>query len=103
MKICNKLNESMFSFTFLCKFSCICNFAIFVRIFIKFSPKCRTKKLGSFCSFFNWEGANVLPQIRPRKISALDGCTVEQESSLGLSLLLLSADHLCKTFLSSLI
>ena len=39
------------------------------------SPKCETKKLGmiytilgSFCSFFNWEGANIQPQIRPRKI-----------------------------------
>ena len=31
----------MFSFAFLCKFSCICNIAIFVRIFMKFSPKCR--------------------------------------------------------------
>ena len=42
---------------------------------MKFSPKCRTKKLGmintvlgSFCSFFNWEGTVIRPQIRPRKI-----------------------------------
>ena len=42
---------------------------------MKFSPKCRTKKLGiiyttlgSFCSFLNWEGADIRPQIRPRKI-----------------------------------
>ena len=42
---------------------------------MKFSPKCRTKKLGmictilgSFCSFLNWEGAAVWPQIRPGKI-----------------------------------
>ena len=42
---------------------------------MKFSPKCRTKKLGMiytilrrFCSFFNWEGAVIRPQIRPRKI-----------------------------------
>ena len=55
-------------------FSCICNFGIFVLIFLKFSPKCRTKKLsmihtilGSFCSFLNCEGADILPQIRPRK------------------------------------
>ena len=68
------MNENMFSFTFLCKFSCICNFAIFVQFFIKFSPKCKTKKLkwytlfsGSFCSFLNWEGADIRPQIRPRK------------------------------------
>ena len=27
--------------------------------------------LGSFCSFLNWEEANIRPQIRPRKISAL--------------------------------
>ena len=54
-------------FTFLCKFSCICNSAIFVRIFMKFSPKCRkSKKLGmiytilvSLCSFFNWIGPNI--------------------------------------------
>ena len=43
---------------------------------MKFSPKCRTKKfgiiytiLGSFCSFLNWEGAVIWPQIRPRKIA----------------------------------
>ena len=40
------VNENMFSFTLLCKFSCICNFAIFVRIFMNFSPNYRTKKLG---------------------------------------------------------
>ena len=41
---------------------------------MKFSPKCRTKKwgviytiLGSFCSFLNWEGTDILPQIRLRK------------------------------------
>ena len=40
-----------------------------------FSPKCRTKKLGmiytilgSFCFFFNWEGAQNWPHIRLRKI-----------------------------------
>ena len=27
--------------------------------------------LGSFCSFFNWEGASIRPQIRPRKIPDL--------------------------------
>ena len=50
--------------------------ALFVPIFMKFSPKCRTKKfgmiytiLGSFCSFFIWEGADIQPQIRPRKIT----------------------------------
>ena len=42
---------------------------------MKFSSKCRTKKLemkntilGSFYLFFNWEGANIRPQIRPWKI-----------------------------------
>ena len=42
---------------------------------MKFSPKCRTKKLGmvytifgSFCSFLNWEGADIRSQIRSRKI-----------------------------------
>ena len=46
---------------------------------MKFAPKCRTKKLGmiytilgSFCSFFNWEGVDILPQIRPRKIPGLN-------------------------------
>ena len=65
----------MFSFTFLCKFSCICNFGIFDQIFMKFSPKCRNKKLGmiytilgSLCSFLNWEETIIQPQIRPRKI-----------------------------------
>ena len=43
--------------------------------FMKCSPKCRSKKLGmiysileSFCSFLNWEGADIRHQIRPRKI-----------------------------------
>ena len=52
----------------------------FVLIFIKCSPKCRTKKLGmiytilgSFCSFFNWEGADIRPQARHSKIPV---CTV---------------------------
>ena len=42
---------------------------------MKFSPKCRTKKLGmiytflgSFCLFLIWERADIRPQIRPRKI-----------------------------------
>ena len=42
---------------------------------MKFSPKCRTRKLGkictslgSFCSFLNWEGADIRSQIRLRKI-----------------------------------
>ena len=30
------MNENMFSFTFLCKFSCICNFSTFVQIFMRF-------------------------------------------------------------------
>ena len=45
---------------------------------MKFAPKCRNKKLGmiytilgSFCSFLNWIGAIIRPQIRPRKIPAL--------------------------------
>ena len=73
------VNENMFSFTFLCKFSCICNFAIFDWIFIKFSPKSKSKKLGmiyiilgSFCSLLNWEEADIQPQFRPRKIPVYD-------------------------------
>ena len=45
-KLPKNVNENMFSFTFLCNFSCICNFGIFNRIFMKFSPKCKTLKLG---------------------------------------------------------
>ena len=33
------------------QYSCICNFSIFVKIFLKFSPKCRTKKLGIIYTF----------------------------------------------------
>ena len=49
--------------------------AISARIFMKFPPKCKTKKLGmiytilgSFCSLLNWKGADIWSQIRPRKI-----------------------------------
>ena len=45
---------------------------------MKFSPNYRTKKLGMiytilgfFCSFFNWEGADIQPQMRPREIPAI--------------------------------
>ena len=72
------VNENMFSFTFLCKFSCIYNSAIFVWTIMKFSPKCRTKKLGmiyiilgSVCLFLNWERADIWPQIRPWKIPGI--------------------------------
>ena len=41
---------------------------------MNFSPICRVKKLGmmstilgSFFSFLNWEGADIQPQIWPRK------------------------------------
>ena len=43
-KLHKNVNENMFSFTFLWNYSCICNFGIFVRILMKFSQKCRTKK-----------------------------------------------------------
>ena len=39
------INMYIISFSFLCKTSCICNLAIFVRIFMKFSPNYRTKKI----------------------------------------------------------
>ena len=42
---------------------------------MKFLPVCRSKKLGKIntilgrvCSFLNWEGGDVQPQIRPWKI-----------------------------------
>ena len=71
MKLCIKnVNENRFSFTFLCNISCNGYFAIFVRTFMKFSPRSRTKKLGiiytileSFYSFLNMEGADLLPPI----------------------------------------
>ena len=51
------------------QFSCNITFAIFVQIFMKFSPKCRTKKfgitftiLGSFYSFFNEKGSIIGPK-----------------------------------------
>ena len=63
-------NENLFSFAF----SCICNFAIFVWIFMKFSPNCRTWKvgmiytiLGSFCLFFNWERAVFMAPNQARE------------------------------------
>ena len=52
---------------------------------MKFSAKFRTKKLGmimiyttlgSFCSFLNWEGADIQPQISPRKIPAYPGIQI---------------------------
>ena len=53
----------------------ISNFAIFGLIFVKFSSKCRAKELGmlftilgSFCSYLDWEVADIQPQNRPRKI-----------------------------------
>ena len=69
--------KTCFHSHFYTNFHASANFAIFVQIIMKFSPKCRTKKLGiiytilgSFCSFFNCKGADIRPQIRPRKISA---------------------------------
>ena len=56
---------------------CLC---YFYQISMKFSPKCRSKKLGmtyiilgSFCSFLNWKGADIGPQIRPRKTPKYKG------------------------------
>ena len=50
-------------------------FSIFYRTVMKFSLKYKTNKfgmiytiLGNFCSFLNWEGAVIQPQIRPRNI-----------------------------------
>ena len=72
------MNENRFPFTYLCKFLCICNFAIFVQIFMKFSPKCRTKKLGMIntilervCSFLYpatkvWRGIMLYPSVSVR-------------------------------------
>ena len=45
-----------------------------VPLIMKFSPKCRTKKLGmiytilgSFCPFLNWEGVDIRPKSGLRK------------------------------------
>ena len=56
---------------------------------MNFSPKCYTMKLvminmifGSFCSFFNWEGADIQPQIRSRKISEIEQCYIYSEKTV---------------------
>ena len=60
---------------------------------MKFSPKYRTKKLGiiytilgSFCSFLNWEGAVIWPQIRPKKIPAYPGIQIRMFNEIFLFL-----------------
>ena len=72
MKTCFHSHENMFSFTFYANFH-----ASVTLVFMKFSWKCRTMSmklvmiytiLWSFCWFFNWEGAVIRSQIRPRKI-----------------------------------
>ena len=51
-----------------------------VRIFLKFSPRCRTKKLDymhyfeSFYSFLNWEGADIRPQSKSGLGKSLSFC-----------------------------
>ena len=61
-----------------------CNMAIFGRMFMKFSLMGRTSELGmfyailgSFYSFFSWEGADIRPQIRLRKIPVFFWSTFE--------------------------
>ena len=68
------VNKSMFSFTFLCKFSCICNFAIFVQIFMKFSPKCRTKNMGMINTILGSFGSFLIgkePLYGPKSMDTL--------------------------------
>ena len=69
----NMWMKTCFIHIFMQIFMLLCYFCF--RIFMKFSSKCRTKKLGmiytifgSFCLFYNWDGANIRPKIRPRKI-----------------------------------
>ena len=68
---------------------------------MKFSPKCRTKKLGmihtiwgSFCSFFNREGAVIQPKVRPRKIP-VPMVLYGLKYSYFISFLVSSIDNLC--------
>ena len=50
MKICKKnVNVNMFSFTFYANSHAS---VIFVRILLKFSPKCRTKEIGNDIHYF---------------------------------------------------
>ena len=71
-KLHKNVNKNMFPFTFLCNFhASVKFFGIFVPIFMEFSPKSRTKKLGmiytileSIFSFLNWEGADIRSQMK---------------------------------------
>ena len=47
------VNENMFSFTYLCKSSCICNVAKFVRIFMIFHQNVELRNLEWYVPF--WE------------------------------------------------
>ena len=67
---------------------------------MKFSQKCRTKKLGmtntilgSFCSFWNLEGTNVRPQIRPRKIPDLETVSLFWQVNIIINIHLLFEDN----------
>ena len=71
---------------------------------MKFSPKCRTKKLGviytnlgNFCSFFNWE---VLVKYRERSGSVVE-CLTGDRGAAGLQfLIVVFPDHIHLLFLS---
>ena len=54
--------------------------------------------LGSILSFFNWEGADVRPQIKPRKISALSYfCSLPHGTSCRLCFMVVQfQDHFHK-------
>ena len=62
------VNENMFSFTFLCKFSYICYFAILFGFSWNFHQNVELRNwewytpFGKFLLIFNWEGADVRPQ-----------------------------------------
>ena len=70
--------KTYFHSHFYAKFhASILNFAILVQI-------SKTKQLGmiytilgSFCSFFNWEGTDIRPKIRHRKIPGNEFCFSE--------------------------
>ena len=38
--------------------------------------------LGSFCLFLNWEGADIRPQTKPRKIYEYNGCNIVNNNKL---------------------
>ena len=79
LRICAGFSEPLLlAHTTLLQISCCGSFAIFGPIFMKCTPKSRTNEfemmftiLGSVCSILDWEGADIRPQTRPKKIPVI--------------------------------